>query len=104
MFMPAAVLQQEAEIEDGVRHVEAELQPNVVRIRYDVGEDWRGQWSIFFRVVLSDEAAHNHLRQVSRQVVVRLAERLNFPALGVFPYHNFRSDSEQSALREDAWA
>jgi hypothetical protein len=29
---------------------------------------------------------------------------MDFQALGVFPYHNFRSESEQAALREVAWA
>jgi hypothetical protein len=24
--------------------------------------------------------------------------------MGVFPYHNFRSESEQASLREPAWA
>ena len=47
--------------------------------------------SVRFRVVLSDDAAKHRLRQAATSVMGRLAERLNFPALGVFPYHNFRS-------------
>jgi hypothetical protein len=53
MIVPAAVVHQ-SEIEKGVRAAEAALKPDVVRIRYDIGEDWSGQWAIFFRVVLSD--------------------------------------------------
>jgi hypothetical protein len=52
MIMPAAVVQQ-AEIEGKVRAAESALKPDVVRIRYDIGEDWSGQWAIFFRIVLS---------------------------------------------------
>ena len=103
MLMPAAIPQQNR-IRAEVRVVEAELKPDIVRIRYGISEDWSGQWAIFFRVVLSDEAAKNRLREVANSVVWRLSERLDFPALGVFPYHNFRSESEQAALREEAWA
>jgi hypothetical protein len=103
MIMPSAVAQQ-ANIEAEVRAVEAALRRDIVRIRYEIGEDWSGQWAIFFRVVLSDDAAKHRLRQVTTNVAWRLAERLDFQALGVFPYHNFRSDSEQAALREEAWA
>jgi len=42
MLMPAAIAQQES-IRAEVRAVEADLEPAVVRIRYDIGEDWSGQ-------------------------------------------------------------
>ena len=103
MTTPAAVVHQ-SEIEDGVRAVESALKPDVARIRYNIGEDWSGQWAIFFRIVLSDDASKHRLREVATNVVQRLSERLDFPSLGVFPYHNFRSESEQGVLREEAWA
>jgi hypothetical protein len=103
MLMPAAVSQQE-KIRAEVRAVEAALRPDIVRIRYGMGEDWSGQWAISFRIVLSDDAAKNRLRQVAENVISRLAEHLDFNVLGVFPYHNFRSESEQESLREEAWA
>lgn len=102
-MMPAAIAQQ-AKIEAEVRAVEAALRSDIVRIRYEIGEDWSGQWAIFFRVVLHDDAAKHRLREVATNVVWRLAERLDFQELGVFPYHNFRSESEQATLREVAWA
>jgi hypothetical protein len=103
MIMPAAMMQQ-AKIEAEVRVVEANLRPDVARIRYEIGEDWSGRWAVFFRVVLSDDAAKHRLRETARKVESRLAERLDFQELGVFAYHNFRSESEQAALREKAWA
>jgi hypothetical protein len=103
MILPAATRQQ-AKIETEVREVEAALYPDVARIRYEIGEDWSGQWAIFFRVVLSDDAAKHRLRETARKVESRLAEGLDFQELGVFAYHNFRSESEQAALREEAWA
>ena len=75
-----------------------------MRIRYEIGEDWSGQWAIFFRVVLTDDAARHHLRDVATKVIWGLANHLDFPGMGVFPYHNFRSVSEQAALQEPAWA
>ncbi|MGA2118507.1 MAG: hypothetical protein ABSH56_27595 [Bryobacteraceae bacterium] len=42
--------------------------------------------------------------EVATNVVWGLARQLDFPAMGVFPYHNFRSVSEQEALQEPAWA
>src|SRR5215475_10716166 len=103
MYVPSAVTKQ-AEIQAAIRDVEHAFAPDVVRIRYDIGEDWSGQWAIFFRVVLTDDAARRRLREIANSVVRRLAERLDFPAMGVFPYHNFRSSSEQAELREEAWA
>lgn len=103
MYVPAAVTKQ-SEIQAAIREVEGALAPDVVRIRYDIGEDWSGQWAIFFRVVLTDEAARRKLREIANKVVWGLARRLDFAGMGVFPYHNFRSASEQAELREEAWA
>jgi hypothetical protein len=58
--------------------------PDVVRIRYEIGEDCSGQWSIFFRVVLTDGAVHRRLRDVATKVVRELTRQLDFPGLGVF--------------------
>jgi hypothetical protein len=60
---------------------------------------------IFFRVVLTDDAPHRRLRDVATKVVWELSRQLDFPGLGVlFPYHNFRSETEQALLQEPAWA
>jgi hypothetical protein len=40
-----------------VEHAIAQLGPEVVRVRYRVGEDWDGDPAIYFRVVLTDEAS-----------------------------------------------
>ena len=103
MYLPSAVTKQ-SEIQAAINAVERSLAPDVVHIRYEIGEDWSGQWSIFFRVVLSDAAAKRKLRDVASKVRWGLARQLDFPGMGVYPYHNFRSVSEQEALREPAWA
>ena len=103
MHFPSAVTKQ-PEINAAISEVVELLTPDVVQIRYDIARDWSGDWAIFFRVLLSDEASKTRLREVATQVVWRLADRLDFPSLGLFPYHNFRSVSEQAVLREEAWA
>jgi hypothetical protein len=102
-IVPAGVVRQ-AEIANAVAHVERSLAPDVAHIFYEIGNDWSGDWAIFFRVVLSDDASKNRLRQVATNLVWRLADALDFHALGLVPYHNFRSESEQASLREDVWA
>jgi hypothetical protein len=103
MHLPSAVTKQ-PEIQGAIDEIVGNLAPDVVRVRYDIGEDWSGQWAIFFRIVLTDEAARRRLREVATKVVWGLAQHLDFPAMGVFPYHNFRSLSEQEGLQEPAWA
>jgi hypothetical protein len=103
MSIPAALTKQ-AEIDAAIQRVQQSIGPEVLRIRYEIGEDWSGQWAIFFRVVLTDDAAKRRLRDIASKVVWGLARELDFPGMGVFPYHNFRSESEQAMLREPAWA
>jgi hypothetical protein len=103
MYLPSAVTKQ-AEIDAAIERVQRSIGPDVVRIRYEVAEDWSNQWAIFFRIVLTDDAARRRLRDVATKVVWGLAQELDFPSMGVFPYHNFRSESEQATLQEPAWA
>jgi hypothetical protein len=102
-MMPAAVSKQ-AEIAEAVAEVERRLAPDVVYIRYEIGENWYGDWAIFFRSLLSDEAAEHRLHEVAKKVKQLLAERLDFPGLGLYAYYNVRSVSEQAALRDREWA
>jgi hypothetical protein len=103
MHVPSAITKQ-SEIQAAIDGVARSLAPDVVHIRYEIGEDWGGEWSIFFRVVLTDDAAKHRLREARNKVVWGLAKQLDFPGMGVWPYHNFRSVSEQEALQEPAWA
>lgn len=105
MLLPSTVALQHQQIYRAVAEVERLLHPSVQRIRFEIGQDWSGDWSIFFRILLSDEASREHnLRGIAAQVEQRLSEKIDFPALGIFAYFNFRSQSEQAELREPAWA
>jgi len=78
MYLPSAVTKQ-AEIEAAIVRVQQSIGPDVVRIRYEIGEDWSGQWAIFFRIVLTDDAARRRLRDVAPRIVWGLAQQLDFP-------------------------
>jgi hypothetical protein len=99
MDVPAGAVKQQ-QINAAVAAVERELTPLVRHIGYDIGQDWSGQWAIFFRVLLSDEAAQNMLKDVATRVIWRTSERLDLPTLGLFPYFDFRSESEQARIHE----
>ncbi len=95
----------EQEIESGVRRAEQALAPKVVRIRYNLGSDWTGDPSVFFRIVLSDEVAKKtKLNQIAQTVTLALMREVKAEELGLHSYFNFRSRSEQERLNEPAWA
>jgi hypothetical protein len=103
MMMPSATTKQ-PQINAAVADVVKELFPAVQHIRYEIAPDWSGQWAIFFKVLLSDEASdQRNLRDIATRVVWRMSEKLDLPALGLFPYFDFRSQSEQIQFNEPAW-
>src|SRR5882757_7100829 len=100
MYLPIAV-QKQPQINAAVSEVINEMYPAVQRIKYEIGQDWSGEWAIFFRVLLSDEASSDrNLREIAPRVVWRMSEKLDLPGLGMFPYFYFRSESEQTQEHE----
>jgi len=87
------------------RRAERTLAPDVVRIRYTLGADWTGEPSIFFKIVLSDDASReSKLSETAQRVSVRILSEVNVEELGLNSYFNFRSLSEQNQINEPAWA
>lgn len=102
-IVPSGFVHQEG-IAQGVANAVAALTPDVVHIRYDLGEDWSGEGAIFFRVLLKDAASERpHLREVARRVTERIFNEVQPQKLGLQAYFNFRSESEQATLKEEAW-
>ena len=79
------------------------LAPDVVRIRFNPDEDWAGEPAIYFRVVLTDAAAKDRLRENSRTVRDRLIEELQLRESGYFPYFRFLSQSETVKMVDPRW-
>ena len=59
------------EVEKAVDEFLKTLGPEVVRVRYNIGEDWMGDPALYFRVVLSDSVSEN------AEAFVATAERVN---------------------------
>src|SRR5437667_3951425 len=105
MFFPRTLVK-ETEVAEAVKEAERELAPDVIRIRFNVGEDWMGDPSLFFRVVLSDKASRpmKRLGRVADRVEKRLRDDPRVAGTGLFSYFDFRNKSEQAALKEKAWS
>jgi hypothetical protein len=71
---------------------------------HDFAEDWQGQTSLFFRIVISDEVSSpSKLRVATQRIIERIRKEIKAEELGLQTYFNFRSRSEQAKLREPAW-
>lgn len=102
--MPTAFLNQ-AHLANEVAQAIQKLGPEVVRVRYNVGEDMSGDRSIFFRIVLTDEASREEtLADVTDRIALVFEELRPYENWGLIPYFSFRSHSEQSARHDLAWA
>ncbi|MBZ5624547.1 MAG: hypothetical protein LAQ69_38480 [Acidobacteriia bacterium] len=84
----------------------AKLDKSEVRlVRYSIGVDSSGESSIFFRILLSDAASQeSRLGDVTTRIATILFDAINpYENWGVFPYFNFRSESEQAKRYDAAW-
>jgi len=102
MQLPPAATRQ-SEITAAVEAAVKNFSRWVVRIRYDIQQDWSGEWGIFFKVVVADNADIEELPNLSFHLRLRLGEKLDWQELGVIPYFNFRRQSEQERMLEPAW-
>jgi hypothetical protein len=87
-----------------VKEALQELSPWVKYIGFDIAPDWDGDMSLYFRVLLSDEATSEEMRPViGRRARLAIGDRVGSAMLGLFPYLNFRSESELAAHPEPGW-
>jgi hypothetical protein len=104
MFVPTEV-RKDAQITAAIRTVLSEEAPRVRYIRYSIDQDWTGEWAVFFRVLLSDEASDLDRRiEIGDRVISRIMDELDLPNLGMMPHFSFRTESEQAELKGRDWA
>jgi len=98
-------LVQKKEIAAAVERAAPTLAPDVVRVQYRFGEDWTGDSSIYFGIILSDHAASQEKRlgEIAQRVETTLEDAINVEELGLQSYFNFRSQSEQANLKDPNW-
>jgi hypothetical protein len=93
------------EVDAAVQRAAEALARTVVRIRYDFASDWTGDPSIFFRIVLTDEAAKRpKLNETANAIALILTREVKPEEHGLHTYFNYRSAAEQAKLKERAWA
>lgn len=101
MLVPAEVTE-ESPIEAAVAEVLKDLSPSVRYMPHEIRPDWTGERTIYFRVVLADEATRGEGRwKIIDQVDRRISDRL-IPARHV-PSVSYRSESEQAQVNDPAW-
>lgn len=94
----------QSKIRAGVHRAERALAPDVIRIMYSFAEDWQGNISLFFRIVISDTSSSpNRLRNTTQRIITKVLHEIKAQELGLQAYFNFRSKSEQEVLREPSW-
>jgi hypothetical protein len=95
----------QALIDSGLERAVQALAPDVVRIRYSFGDDWTGDPSVFFKIVLSNDASREkNLSQVAQRVTQTLRNEIKLEESGLHFYFKFRSLSETTELKDAAWA
>lgn len=92
-------------VKSAVQRVQRRFHRHIDHINYSFGPNWAGAPSVFFRIVVSDEAAKvPFLRDFSQQVAVVLMNEAKTDENGLYAYFDFRSVSEQNALQDPVWA
>ena len=93
------------QLQADVRRAAQSLGGDVVHINFEIGSDAMGFDSIFFNIVLTDEASHPaRLRFVAQNVALTLMNQLKTDENGVHAYFNFRNQSEVAGTKDPAWA
>ena len=103
MQLPSGLVH-DSQINAAITDVCRQLAPDVKRIRYDRRPDWSGDDAVYFRILISDDAANTRLRETMKKAISMLESSLDLWQLGFFVYYNVRSESEQDVLREKSWA
>ena len=95
-LMPTAFVNQQ-EIKSAIQHAKYMFREEIDHINYNLGENWAGDPSIFFRIVMRDEAFQNdHLAKLTFRISKALMKEAKTGECGLIPYFDFRSVSEQA--------
>ena len=102
-IVPRGLVDQ-SKVRAGVKKAERALAPDVIRIMYSFAEDNQGDFSLFFRILLSDAASNpTTLRDKTQRIRAKVLAEIKASELDLQTYFNFRSKSEQAMLRDPFW-
>ncbi|MGO4879715.1 MAG: hypothetical protein ACLP59_02700 [Bryobacteraceae bacterium] len=105
VYLPRALAQQSLFLA-AVAQATPQLAPDVVNVIPTLGNDWSGAPAVFFTIVLADAASRrDQLLRVTNQVSSFIVHQIQpLEQWGVLPYFNFRSESEQAEINQQALA
>ncbi len=97
---------QQAGFHEALERATDQLAPDVVKIIPTFGNDWSGEPAVFLMVILADASSRrDRIGDVSSRVSQTIVQQVEpLEQWGVFPYFNFRSQSEQAKLDQPAVA
>ena len=106
MVIIASKIVTEAQIQKAIAKVVKKLPKHVLSVRYNLGSDWTGDPSIYFRVVLTDELFKTDgLAEETRHLGDFLSDELRIrEEWSLNPYFLFSSQSDQLKSKDPAWA
>jgi hypothetical protein len=92
-------------LEEEIRNAVSKMGPEAVHVDYRFGEDHTGDPSLFFRVVLKDEATDESvIGDVTRRISATIFNvRQPIENWGLHPYINYRSESEHRNRPDPKW-
>lgn len=105
MAIIASGLVNQRKITSAVERAAKALSADVVRIRFDLEDDWTGNPSLFFKIVITDQASRpEKLREVSQRVTRKIMNEAKVDQTGLLAYFSFRSQSEHAKIKDPEWA
>ena len=102
MLTPSGILP-DSQINAAITDVYRQLQ-DVRKIRFERRSDWSGEDAIYFRILISDDAAKTRLHETMKRVEATLESILDPVAIGLHVYYRVRSESEQAVLQDKSWS
>ena len=102
--MPVYPAVDRGRVDAAVERAAQALAPDVVQVRYDVGEDWSGDPALFFKIVLTDEASQRGRREATLRARAVIDQEVKPEQFGHLSYYNFRTLTEHRETRDPAWA
>jgi hypothetical protein len=105
VYLPKGILERE-KLDAAIAEIKPLLGKDVVRLKHTIEENWSGQPSIYFRILLTDRAAKPPgMYKTARRIEHIIEEHIDpINSWDLIPYYRFRSQSEQKMLKEAAWA
>ena len=96
----------QTQLDTAVAKTIRKLGKEVLHVKYTFDDDWTGEPSIYFKILLSDAASReDRLLGVANRITTIIDDELRlYENWGLRSYFSFRSKSEQAKLNDPQWA